>query len=402
MQQQKMKKLQRPIPEEIIILILERLPPKSLLRFKCVQKSWNHLIRSPSFVTAHSNCQKKYLLFGAMYREHSYEFDDLYVHSSPLSLRFDEVQCKEYYRIHQQYDEYHKMHPEDADYYSRVLWYAASHGLICYTNDHMEYERDIFLWNPAIRKLKILPSPPRPPGLVLWLALAFGYCQKANDFKVVKILNSQAYKFAKQTIEVEVYSLNTNSWKTINGDNLIHTITVSQHDWVFLNSTAYFRGSNCEAEPTSEYYSTIVSYDTDKDIMKEIPTPETRDNFFFSYRSILVLNDSLVYFTGKPHEHSFNMWVLKQGGDTDKFCWEKKINVNVNLGQVKDSKVLAPRSNGEILLHETSANVLVSYDAEKDDDEDFADSWEKWFEPGRIQLSLRADPFSESLFLINT
>lgn len=30
--------------------ILSRLPPKSLMRFKCVRKSWNSIINHPSFV----------------------------------------------------------------------------------------------------------------------------------------------------------------------------------------------------------------------------------------------------------------------------------------------------------------------------------------------------------------
>ncbi|RXH82233.1 hypothetical protein DVH24_036574 [Malus domestica] len=34
----------------MVVEILSRLPPKSLMRFKCVQKSWHNLINSPSFV----------------------------------------------------------------------------------------------------------------------------------------------------------------------------------------------------------------------------------------------------------------------------------------------------------------------------------------------------------------
>ncbi|PQQ01850.1 F-box protein [Prunus yedoensis var. nudiflora] len=40
--------------------ILPRLPSKSLMRFKCVRKSWSSLTRDPSFVSAHQNlgCNK--------------------------------------------------------------------------------------------------------------------------------------------------------------------------------------------------------------------------------------------------------------------------------------------------------------------------------------------------------
>lgn len=381
-----MKRLRRHIPEEIVILILQRLPPKSLLRFRCVQKSWYHLIQSPWFITAHANCQKKYLLVGSNHSRWSY------FNSFSLSLRFDEAQCKEYYRIHQQSEEYYRIHPEeDHRFLSNVHWYAASHGLICYTCADLEHEFGVFLWNPAIRKIKSLPDPPERDGATAWITLAFGFSQKANDFKVVKILDNY------QTIVVEVYSLNTHSWKTISNDNLIRTYRLSENNWVFLNGTAYIFGSS-----RKDFQPIIVSYDTDSDIMSEISTPHTWETHFFHiHRSIRVLNDSLVIFTGNPDECSFNMWVLQQGSDTNKFFWEKKINVD--LGGLNSScwDVFALRSNGELVLRESSENELVSYDAEKDEEKDFADSWDQWFESGR-KLPLWIDSFSESLVLINT
>ncbi|KAL8123341.1 hypothetical protein AgCh_011347 [Apium graveolens] len=142
----------------------------------------------------------------------------------------------------------------------------------------LEYEDKIFLWNPAIKKIKLLPDALERVGGTKWITLAFGFSHKANDFKVVKILDNY------RTTVVEVYSLNAHSWKRISDDNVIRT---------------------------------------------------------------------------------------------------------------------ALRSNGEIVLHESSENKLVSYNVDKDEEKDFADLWDQWFEPG-ARLSLRADSFSETLFLINT
>ncbi|KAL8123335.1 hypothetical protein AgCh_011341 [Apium graveolens] len=194
----KMKRLRRHIPEEIITLILQRLPAKSLLRFR--YDCYNDLAR---------------------------------INPTSLSLRFDE---------------------------------------------ELEYEDKIFLWNPAIKKIKLLPDALERVGGTKWITLAFGFSHKANDFKVVKILDNY------RTTVVEVYSLNAHSWKRISDDNVIRT---------------------------------------------------------------------------------------------------------------------ALRSNGEIVLHESSENKLVSYNVDKDEEKDFADLWDQWFEPG-ARLSLRADSFSETLFLINT
>ncbi|CAB4282631.1 unnamed protein product [Prunus armeniaca] len=49
------------LPSQITcFMILPRLPSKSLMRFKCVCKSWSSLTRDPSFVSAHQNlgCNK--------------------------------------------------------------------------------------------------------------------------------------------------------------------------------------------------------------------------------------------------------------------------------------------------------------------------------------------------------
>ncbi|KAK1376827.1 hypothetical protein POM88_033020 [Heracleum sosnowskyi] len=75
------------ISHDILMEILKRLSFKSLLRFMCVQKSWNHLIQSPYFVDLHSNHHEnknKYLLFQG--RDHSDFF-----------FRVDDKQCSEYY-----------------------------------------------------------------------------------------------------------------------------------------------------------------------------------------------------------------------------------------------------------------------------------------------------------------
>lgn len=74
------------------------------------------------------------------------------------------------------------MHQENPTWSSHINhWYeydAASHGLICYTNEDLVYQGHIYFWNPAIRKLQILPNPPRNPGGIVWITLDFGFCEK--------------------------------------------------------------------------------------------------------------------------------------------------------------------------------------------------------------------------------
>ena len=54
------------VNEDLLVSIFIRLPVKSLLRFKCVCKSWYSLINSPIFIGLHLNnkdSQKDYFAF---------------------------------------------------------------------------------------------------------------------------------------------------------------------------------------------------------------------------------------------------------------------------------------------------------------------------------------------------
>jgi hypothetical protein len=43
----------RNVPEDVLMEILSTLPAKSLMRFKCISKSWYALITNPCFITKH-------------------------------------------------------------------------------------------------------------------------------------------------------------------------------------------------------------------------------------------------------------------------------------------------------------------------------------------------------------
>lgn len=69
------------LPDEIIADVLSRLPVKSLMRFRCVCKSWRTLISNPQFIKMHLNrvnqdvngCCKRVLLSSLPLRSVDYE-----------------------------------------------------------------------------------------------------------------------------------------------------------------------------------------------------------------------------------------------------------------------------------------------------------------------------------------
>ncbi|EXB81011.1 Putative F-box/kelch-repeat protein [Morus notabilis] len=117
------------MPEEVLEEIMSWLPSESLKRFKCICKSWyfyiNALMNNPTFVAKHLCNTKKKL-----------------------------VSCN---------------------------------GVICcYHRDYHNTKDIIFLLNPALRELKIVPDAEFGDGYEIQ-GVGFGYDSRANDYKVVNI-----------------------------------------------------------------------------------------------------------------------------------------------------------------------------------------------------------------------
>uniref|UniRef100_M1D3C3 S haplotype-specific F-box protein n=1 Tax=Solanum tuberosum TaxID=4113 RepID=M1D3C3_SOLTU len=93
------------LPHEIIIEILLKVPPKSLLKFMCVSKSWLELISSTKFIKNHLKLtanDKEYSHHGIIFQEFACNFKvcclpsmlnkerntDLFDIGSPMDCRF--------------------------------------------------------------------------------------------------------------------------------------------------------------------------------------------------------------------------------------------------------------------------------------------------------------------------
>ncbi|XP_040361619.1 F-box/kelch-repeat protein At3g06240-like, partial [Rosa chinensis] len=177
---------------DIIAEILSRLPAKSLLRFRCVCKSWLALISDPSFVKNHLsrvNTNHFNLLLGTRPLQ-----------ASVLKLDDGDVAITEL--------DYPEMHDFEGECFPNI--YGSCNGLIC-----IEFgSGSIILWNPCTREFKQLPEPElhiceSSSIFESFVYLAgFGYDSTIEDYKVIR-----ATKIYEAETTLQVFTLKTGSWR---------------------------------------------------------------------------------------------------------------------------------------------------------------------------------------------
>ncbi|XP_061365267.1 putative F-box protein At3g16210 [Gastrolobium bilobum] len=183
----------RDLDEDLELEILVRLPPKSLMRFKCVQRSWNALFRNHRFVMSHMNMlmSKEHLMVFEFYGHASLTCDDpsqppLYLNCSSPNKSFN----------------FH--------------WSCGSscNGVFCLGvfDEHDDYR--LILWNPNTREVNLIPFDSHSQTSERYSEFyCFGFDPNTNDFKVVKLIRTGHYPPIISC--AVVYNLSTNSWTFI-------------------------------------------------------------------------------------------------------------------------------------------------------------------------------------------
>nr|ACV04597.1 F-box protein [Prunus pseudocerasus] len=191
--------------KEILIDILVRLPAKSLVRFLCTCKSWSDLIGSSSFVITHlhRNVTKHAHVYLLCLHHQSFECqvdpDDPYVGQELQWSLF----CNE------TFEECSKLsHPLGST--EHYVIYGSSNGLVCISDEILNFDSPIHIWNPSVRKLRTPPISANINIKFSCVALQFGFHPEVNDYKAVRMMRTN-----KGALAVEVYSLRTDSWKMI-------------------------------------------------------------------------------------------------------------------------------------------------------------------------------------------
>ncbi|XP_050245406.1 F-box/kelch-repeat protein At3g23880-like [Quercus robur] len=351
------------LPHDVVIDILTRLPVKSLIRFRCVSKSWYSTITDPIFITKHLNLQLNKAKSLSSNNNHNGFL--LYTHDKQLytaacnggpTLTLTEVSK---FQI-----------PFPVDHY--MVDHCNGMFLIYGNRDAL-----IYLWNPNIQKFKMLTIAEGRSGYSPGLAY---HCQN-NDFKILKIVcNNKGPRF-----EAKVYALSTDLWRRIEFSvesipNLGSILDIQYEPFLFFNgalySMAYTRGKN----NTNNF---ILSFDVNDEIFREIRLPENYlDRFIFDYQAVhqlVVFKGSLALIVFGPPVFDYedgdvldkcDIWVMGQYGVVE--SWTKK---TVGLKRIKN--FFGCTESGQLLIMMPPGRT-VSYDPESLYDNNIGISSPNW------------------------
>ncbi|KAG6396682.1 hypothetical protein SASPL_142837 [Salvia splendens] len=322
------------LPEEIIQDILLRLPVKSLLKSRCVSKSWNSLISSSRFVKSHL--------------KHSAENADFANHRIIFTLlnpTYTLKQCSVNSLMREPLVVAPNLDFPNLTPHSTVWVVGSCNGIICLAID----EDDVFLWNPATRKSKQLPSAvvEMKPGF--YYSWGFGYCELEGDYKVVGLFCDYDDGGLRESV-VKIYSLRADSWKRI-GD---FSFGVPYDD------TGKFAGGKLHfaASKGMEFGSSwnIVSLDLESEAYGIVEQPSYGEGFSDFSLELLGGCLSILYVYEMKRT---DLWVLKEGEES----WARVASIpySSGLGNYVYSNPLLIMPNGNPLLIMPNGEILLVF-----------------------------------------
>ncbi|CAN4076291.1 unnamed protein product [Withania somnifera] len=243
------------LPQDLIIEILVRLPLKTLLKFRCVSKSWHSLLSNAEFHKTHVDFSMKnpkmtdYTLAAVATVSGLGKICHVYtIHSENSSVTVSKHGC-----------------PPKTLYHS--AWILGScNGLICLTTDSFE----LMLLNPCTGKFNVFPDSIIQYEVgdgSYYVRYGFGYDASSKDYKAVKIFSLPQSDEGRHVNMVNVFSLKSNSWSAIQGFDSGH---INGIVGVFANGALHWAGCLCHVSGAS---SEIVTLDLATERCRKIALP---------------------------------------------------------------------------------------------------------------------------------
>lgn len=331
--------------------ILSRLPPKTLIKFRFVSKSWCSMISDPYFIKQHT------LLSNSI----SPNTNQLIVrcYSKPLNTEVYSVHTDDDERFHDNNIKIEYPFRDYVRFYYRIV--GSCNGVLCLLDDQFGQADSIQLWNPVIMRKLTLPAPQSSFENLgtCTVVLGFGFDARSHDYKVVRIAYVRGDCEYLLPPRVEVYSLNRGGWHTVEGE--IPNYCVPEHFWsqVFIDGRAHWVAYKVMGK-NSKLENAVMAFDVALEAFEEMPLPEALENELSFNLGAVDIGGKLavVRYDGRVWSTSCSVWVMREYGDVGSWSRDYDVSLGGGMGM---GMVIGVRRNGDVLVS-TRYGGLVSYD----------------------------------------
>lgn len=282
------------LPFDLLPEILCRLPVKLLIQLRCLCKFFNSLISDPNFAKKHFQFSAKHHRLMVTSRNNRHDF---VLHDSPIPSVFSTSMSVTQTQLDPPFTLARRNYVN-----ATAIAMCSCDGIFC-GELNLGY---CFVWNPSIRKFKLLP-PYKNPLEGDPFSISFGYDHFIDNYKVVAI--SSKY-------EVFVNALGTDYWRRI--ENIPYYYYILQPG-IFVGGTV-----NWMASDTADLLF-ILSLHLEKESYQKLflPDSENENDWWSRNLSVLMLRDCLCVY--EASDLFFNVWIMKEYGNQE--SWTKLYSV---------------------------------------------------------------------------
>ncbi|KAI3753739.1 hypothetical protein L2E82_25800 [Cichorium intybus] len=317
--------------EELILEIIKRLPPKSLLRFRSLSKSLCSYISSPDFINMHTFQSPQKILFAHVNNSDNIVYtlhgeDELPLCLCPergyigITTTTASFPCKPSFRI-----------------------VGSCNGTFC-----LRTEKHLILWNPSIRRKLNVPEcecPEIPVSERSFAMFGFGFDPISDDYKIVRVSYAKVGSY--------VYAVKTGTWCEISSPKPRFSFVASE---AFLfNGVLHWVVCVHDYDKESQYNNLpddyILTFDLSTHVFGIIPLHGPPRHSFST--GLTTIQDSLALISYGTDIDDTWIWVWRDAS------WSVVFKLGTCQLPIEGALQLQSTNNGDLLLITLGAGLHV-------------------------------------------
>ena len=347
------------VPEELLVKILSLQPPKSLIRFRSVCKTWDSLIGNPDFFS--KNLLNHSIIISP---ENTDDHRFLVVDGRDKFNGGARQVCSILYYDTLEGEGVSPQTPLCLPDYNLFCIHcdkivASFDGFLC-LSCHACYD-NIVIWNPYTKYVFKGPwnfsDCKSPTGSIINEEnVGFGLDLKSNDLKVVRIRTYLRMPGKGKAVQdVQLYSVNRGSWTELCVD-LPYGFLDRKRFTFYIDGVFYwYAPSDCDVVLKNE----IVAFDMSEETFSMTKVPDkccVESNNYWRWTTLTELKKrvAMIRYTSESSNITFNLWVLLEFGVME--SWTKLFTI---IPASPLGRPLGLWKNGKFFLTDTMGHLVL-------------------------------------------